>query len=55
MTDTAKKPIDDPKEELTEAELDQVAGGVAGVLEVVPTKHTLHEKGAQPENQHVGV
>jgi hypothetical protein len=28
MTDTAKKPTDDSKEELTEAELDQVAGGV---------------------------
>jgi hypothetical protein len=28
MTDTAKKPIDDSKEELTEAELDQVAGGI---------------------------
>ena len=27
MTDTEKKPIDDSKEELTEAELDQVAGG----------------------------
>jgi hypothetical protein len=31
MTDTAKKPIDDSKEELTEAELDQVAGGMGAV------------------------
>jgi hypothetical protein len=28
MTDPTNKPIDDSKEELTEAELDQVAGGV---------------------------
>ena len=28
MTDTSNNPIDDSKEELTEAELDQVAGGV---------------------------
>jgi bacteriocin-like protein len=27
MTDTANQPTDDSKEELTEAELDQVAGG----------------------------
>jgi hypothetical protein len=27
MTDNANKPIDDSKEELTESELDQVAGG----------------------------
>jgi hypothetical protein len=30
MTDTSNKPIDDSKEELTEAELDQVAGGIGG-------------------------
>jgi hypothetical protein len=30
MTESAKKPIDDSKEELSEAELDQVAGGVRG-------------------------
>jgi hypothetical protein len=29
MTDTTNKPIDDSKEELTEAELDKVAGGGA--------------------------
>ena len=28
MTDAANKPTDDSKEELTEAELDQVAGGI---------------------------
>jgi hypothetical protein len=32
MTDTEKKPIDDSKEELTEAELDQVAGGSLGAV-----------------------
>jgi hypothetical protein len=30
MTDTSNKPVDDSKEELTEAELDQVAGGIGG-------------------------
>ena len=30
MTDTSNKPIDNSKEELTESELAQVAGGVSG-------------------------
>jgi hypothetical protein len=35
MTDTSKNPIDDSKEELSEAELDQVAGGI-GHMEAHP-------------------
>ena len=42
MTESAKKPIDDSKEELSEAELDQVAGGVTGHL-AVEKKHTVPE------------
>jgi hypothetical protein len=42
MTETAKKPIDDSKEELSEAELDQVAGGVVGYA-TVEKKHTQPE------------
>jgi hypothetical protein len=42
MTDTAKKPIDDSKEELTEAELEQVAGGIGG-FDMVEKKHTQPE------------
>jgi hypothetical protein len=40
MTDTTNKPINDSKEELTEAELDQVAGGLSSfgaVAEFVET------------------
>jgi hypothetical protein len=48
MTDTEKKPIDNSKDELTEAELDQVAGGVYGVIEAARTKQTPHEKIPQP-------
>jgi hypothetical protein len=48
MTDTAKTPIDDSKEELSEAELDQVAGGI-GAFDMVEKKHT------QPETRtHLG-
>jgi hypothetical protein len=48
MTDTAKTPIDDSKEELTEAELDQVAGGI-GAFDMDQKKHT------QPETRtHLG-
>jgi hypothetical protein len=44
MTDTTKKPTDDSKEELTEAELDQVAGGVKGYKSAdLETKHTQPE------------
>jgi hypothetical protein len=57
MTDTTNKPVDDSKEELTEAELDQVAGGrdVFGFSSTVAKKHTQPEKGTQPENSHCGV
>jgi hypothetical protein len=44
MTDTANQPTDDSKEELTEAELDQVAGGI-GAIGVAMAE----EKHAQPE------
>jgi hypothetical protein len=42
LTDAAKKPTDDSKEELTEAELDQVAGGFL-------TGAAVAKKHAQPE------
>jgi len=54
MTDTEKKPIDNSKDELSEAELDQVAGGVYGVIEAARTKQTPHEKIPQPENERAG-
>jgi hypothetical protein len=54
MTDTAKEPINDSKEELTEAELDQVAGGVYGLIAAASTKHTLHEKSPQAEGRRDG-
>jgi hypothetical protein len=46
--DTAEKPISDSKEELTEAELDQVAGG-ASVGRVAAVKART-----QPELSHFG-
>jgi len=55
MTDTAKTPIDDSKEELSEAELDQVAGGVAGFVMVAkkPTQpETLTPHGADGKKTH---
>jgi bacteriocin-like protein len=55
MTDTAKEPIDDSKEELTEAELNQVAGGLCAGM-AVAKKHTEPEKSPQPQlvDRHVG-
>ena len=47
MTDTAKTPIDDSKEELSEAELDQVAGGI-GAFDMVEKKHTQPETLIRP-------
>jgi ABC-type phosphate transport system substrate-binding protein len=44
MTDTANQPTDDSKEELTEAELDQVAGGIGAFGVAMAEK-----KHAQPE------
>ena len=46
--DATKNPASDSSEELTEAELDQVAGGVYGVIEAARTKQTPHEKIPQP-------
>jgi len=53
MTDAAEKPIDDSNE-LTEAQLDQVAGGVVGGFSMVEKKHTQLEKSTQPEGKKVG-
>jgi len=48
MTDTTNKPINDSKEELTEAELDQVAGGASvGRVAAVNAR-------TQPELSHFG-
>jgi hypothetical protein len=53
LTDNANKPIDDSKEELTEAELDKVAGGrlVAPVAAVAKahTRPELSRFGVGPE------
>jgi hypothetical protein len=52
MSDTTNKPIDNSKEELTEAELDQVAGGVHhdGVTaSKAHTKPELSRFGVGPE------
>jgi hypothetical protein len=43
MTDSSNKPIDNSKEELTEAELAQVAGGVVGGFAMVEKTHTQPE------------
>ena len=49
LTETAKTPIDDSKEELSEAELDKVAGGAVFGYAMVEKKHT------QPETRtHLG-
>jgi hypothetical protein len=49
MTDTAKEPMDDSKEELTEAELDQVAGGFnTGFGLAAEKKHTQPEAVIRP-------
>jgi len=55
MTDAAEKPIDDSNE-LTEAQLDQVAGGVKGYKSAdLETKRTQPEKNPQPAaGRHVG-
>jgi hypothetical protein len=50
MSDTTNKPIDDSKEELTEAELDQVAGG--GLLAPVAAVAKAHTR---PELSRFGV
>ena len=50
--DTAEKPISDSKEELTEAELDQVAGGI-GAFDMVEKKHTQPETGTHMGNADV--
>jgi hypothetical protein len=57
MTDTAKKPTDDSKEELTEAELDQVAGGArtgAAVVKARTQPETVIHPGAAvaPKDPH---
>ena len=39
MTDTANQPTDDSKEELTEAELDQVAGGIGKEAHPAALRH----------------
>jgi len=53
MTETAKKPIDDSKEELSEAELDKVAGGAVFGYAMVEKKHTQPETGTHMGNADV--